>query len=62
MAYRIDKTGASVEELLDQVANKTIYPLATTENDGIMSKEMVGTLERLDTGDLTEEMIRLICI
>lgn len=39
MAYKINRTGANVSELLDQVENKTIYPAASQSNDGLMSKK-----------------------
>ena len=35
--YLIHRTGPNVEELLDQVANKTIYPDVTYEEHGLMS-------------------------
>lgn len=38
-AYKIHRTGANVEELLDMVDNKTIYNPATTSTDGLMSSQ-----------------------
>ena len=38
-AYKIHRTGANVEALLDMVDNKTIYDPATSSADGLMSSE-----------------------
>lgn len=62
-AYRIHRTGASVEELLDKVDNKTIYSPATTETDGLMSKHDKAALDDLsDAAPITnlelEEMLK----
>lgn len=59
--YRSDKTGKKIDSLLDEVNEKTIYPLASKANDGLMPKEQVAKIEELDTGVLTGENIRMIC-
>ena len=37
MAYKLKQTGAKVQELLDAVENKTVYPDATEQEHGLMS-------------------------
>lgn len=37
MAYKLKQTGAKVQELLDAVENKTVYPDATQQEHGLMS-------------------------
>ena len=37
MAYKINRTGDNVRDLLDSVANKTIYPAASWTERGLMS-------------------------
>ena len=39
MAYKIDRTGENVEDLLDSVDDKTIYPDASITERGLMTKE-----------------------
>ena len=39
MAYRLNRTGDEVKALLDSVENKTIYPLASNCEAGLMSTE-----------------------
>lgn len=41
----LTQTGAEVQDLLDQVENKSIYPNATTSAAGLMS---AGDKEKLD--------------
>ncbi len=67
--YRIDRTGKNVERLLDMVDDKNIYPEATRENAGLMTAQQVKVLEQVaeapgeaETGILSEEDIRMICI
>ena len=62
-AYRIHRTGASVEELLDKVDNKTIYSPATAQSDGLMSSRDKAALDDLsDVAPITnlemEEMLK----
>lgn len=37
MAYKLKQTGAKVQQLLDAVENKTVYPDATQQEHGLMS-------------------------
>lgn len=37
MAYKLTQTGAKVQQLLDAVENKTVYPDATQQEHGLMS-------------------------
>ena len=37
MAYKLKQTGAKVQQLLDEVENKTVYPDATQQEHGLMS-------------------------
>lgn len=62
MAYKLDKTGTQVEADLNAVEKRTIYPLATKTQDGLMPKEQMRKIEEIDTGDLSDEEIRIICI
>lgn len=62
MAYKINRTGDNVSELLTEVDDKTIYPLATKRNDGLMPMSQVEKIEELDTGVLSDEEIRMICV
>lgn len=45
--YQFDKKGSEIQELLDQIKNKTIYGNATTETAGLMSAEDKDTLDTL---------------
>lgn len=67
--YRIDKTGKKVEELLDHVEDRDIYPEASETGAGLMTASHVRTLQHVaeiagetDVGTLSEEEIRMICI
>lgn len=63
MAYKINRTGKNVENLLDSVDEKTIYPDASLTEDGLMTKEHVRRLEECeeDSEALTEFEILMIC-
>lgn len=37
MAYKLKQTGAKVQQLLDAVEQKTVYPDATQQEHGLMS-------------------------
>lgn len=45
--YQFDKKGSEIQELLDQIKNKTIYGNATKDTAGLMSAEDKGTLDTL---------------
>ncbi len=67
--YKIDKTGKKVEELLDHVEDKDIYPEASETGAGLMTPGHVRTLQHVaeiagetDVGTLSDEEIRMICI
>jgi hypothetical protein len=68
MAYRLDKYGKQVEDDLDSVENKTIYPNADTHVDGLMTKEHVQRINEMDeeidenNETLSEFEIRMICL
>lgn len=54
MAYRINKTGEKVDELLEMVDKKTIYSTATQQSDGLMSRYDKATLDEVsDAAPLT---------
>lgn len=64
MAYKLDRTGESVENLLNSVDDKSIYPIVTKNFDGLMSKEDKMKLDEIieDDNSLSDEEIRLICV
>ena len=45
--YQFNEKGSEIQELLNQVKNKTLYSNATTENAGLMSAEDKSTLNTL---------------
>lgn len=47
MAYKLNKTGKQVEADLNAVEEKTIYPIASTEEDGLMSVGDKRELEKM---------------
>lgn len=67
MAYRLNKHGQQVEDDLDAVEQKTIYPDASTRERGLMTQEHVQTLQYVEenvqkeTETLTDFEIRMIC-
>ena len=63
MAYKLNKHGDQVRDDLDAVENKTIYPEATTANDGLMTQEHVEKLEHVveEVETLTDYEIMMIC-
>lgn len=63
MSYKINRKGDDVSRLLTEVDEKTIYPDASTGNDGLMTKEHVRRLEECeeDTESLTVFEILMIC-
>lgn len=69
MAFKLDKYGQQVEDDLNAVEGKTIYPDASHDNDGLMTmghvrrlEEVEGSVEDIDGAVLSEEEIRMICI
>lgn len=67
MAYKLEKYGDQVRDDLNAVERKTIYPPATTHEDGIMTKQHVAQINELEqevdenNETLTEFEIRMIC-
>ena len=63
MAYRLNKYGDQVLDDLNAVEQKTIYPEATTANDGLMTQEHVEKLEHVveEVETLTDYEIMMIC-
>lgn len=67
MAYKLNKYGDQVRDDLDSVENKTIYPDASTNEDGLMTREHVRQLNNLEeevdenNETLSEFEIRMIC-
>lgn len=67
MAYKLDKYGDQVRDDLDAVEGKTIYPDASAQEDGLMTKEHVQQLNDLEievdenNETLSEFEIRMIC-
>lgn len=51
--YYLRETGVEVQEAITDVREKRIYPLATQQYDGLLSKE---DKKRIDEMILTEEM------
>lgn len=51
--YYLRETGEEVQEAITDVREKRIYPLATQQYDGLLSKE---DKKRIDEMILTEEM------
>lgn len=47
MAYKLKQTGAKVQQLLDAVENKTVYPDATQQEHGLMTAEQVKYIDDL---------------
>lgn len=67
MAYKLDKYGKQVKDDLDAVENKTIYPDASKQENGLMTTEHVNQLSELqeevdeNNETLTEFEILMIC-
>lgn len=67
MGYRLNKYGDQVRDDLDAVENKSIYPDASKQEKGLMTKEHVQRLDDLqseiddESETLTEFEIRMIC-
>lgn len=67
MAYKLNKYGDQVRDDLDSVENKTIYPDASTNEDGLMTREHVRQLNNLEeevdenNETLSDFEIRMIC-
>ena len=59
-AYRINRTGDDVSDLLDQVAGKSIYPNATRSTAGLMSAEDKSKVEEVPDTALTNLEIEAI--
>lgn len=60
MAYKLKQTGAKVQQLLDAVENKTIYPDATEQEHGLMSASDKTKLDNIMV--ITSEDIELLFI
>ena len=67
MGYKLNKYGDQVRDDLDAVENKSIYPDASKQENGLMTKEHVQRLDDLqseiddESETLTEFEIRMIC-
>lgn len=60
MAYKLKQTGAKVQQLLDEVENKTVYPDATQQEHGLMSISDKTKLDNVMV--ITNEEIELLFI
>lgn len=60
MAYKLKQTGAKVQQLLDAVEQKTIYPDATEQEHGLMSTSDKTKLDNIMV--ITSEEIELLFI
>lgn len=60
MAYKLKQTGAKVQQLLDAVEGKTIYPDATEQEHGLMSTSDKTKLDNIMV--ITSEEIELLFI
>lgn len=52
MGYKLHKTGDQVRDDLNAVEEKTIYPIASKEEDGLMSKEQAERFEELSENEV----------
>lgn len=60
MAYKLKQTGAKVQQILDAVENKTVYPDATQQKHGLMSTSDKTKLDNVMV--ITNEEIELLFI
>ncbi|MDY2833464.1 MAG: hypothetical protein SOU49_12110 [Sodaliphilus pleomorphus] len=60
MAYKLKQTGAKVQEILDAIENKTIYPDATQQEHGLMSTSDKTKLDTIMV--ITNEDIEILFI
>jgi hypothetical protein len=60
MAYKLKQTGAKVQQLLDAVEQKTVYPDATEQEHGLMSTSDKTKLDNIIV--ITSEEIELLFI
>lgn len=60
MAYKLKQTGAKVQEILDAIENKTIYPDATQQQHGLMSTSDKAKLDTIMV--ITNEDIEILFI
>lgn len=58
--YELKQTGAKVQQILDAVENKTIYPDATQQQHGLMSTSDKAKLDTIMV--ITKEEIELLFI
>lgn len=60
MAYKLKQTAAKVQQLLDEVENKTVYPDATQQEHGLMSTSDKAKLDNVMV--ITNEEIEILFI
>jgi hypothetical protein len=54
--YVLRQYGDEVQEILDDVQQKTVYERATPSKDGLMSKEDKSKLDTIDNIEADEEL------